>query len=155
MFVPPFSALVAALQLQQVNLDQGARVEVPANFLKFLLQCLLTSADFDSAAYMNANPEIKGSMEEASSKEAQLHFIRHGYFEGRRGGSPMFDESYYLERYPDVAKALEAGIANSASDHYYEFGGIEWRAPNRDVEVDIEVWREVLEGNSEAQAAPE
>lgn len=154
MFVPLYNVLVAALDLEKAHLDADTTVRVPAKFLKFLLQCLLTYTDFDSVSYLRDNPDIKNKLAEASPKEAQLHFIRHGYFEGRRGGSPTFDESWYLSRYPDVANALEAGIANSASDHYYKHGGIEWRAPNPDVEVDIKVWRKVLEGDGKREGDP-
>ena len=54
---------------------------------------------FDETFYLSVNPEVR-----ASRCDAALHYLLHGWLEGRDPG-PFFSTNAYLDRNPDVAAA--------------------------------------------------
>lgn len=77
---------------------------------------ILSSGLFDKAYYLRRYPDVC-----ESGADPLLHFVRHGWKEGR-DPSPYFDTAYYLEKNPDVK---EAGV--NPLLHFIEHGRKEGR----------------------------
>jgi GT2 family glycosyltransferase/ubiquinone/menaquinone biosynthesis C-methylase UbiE len=75
---------------------------------------------FAAQAYLDQNFDV-----EASGMSPLLHYVRHGWREGRNP-HPFFANDWYLEQNPDV---LAAGRQNPL-DHYLQCGWREGRWPN-------------------------
>lgn len=94
------------------------------NFLR-ILPCLriylslLGTPLFDSKYYQELNPDVQ-----ISGINPLLHFIKHGWREGRNP-CVYFDLSYYLQNNPDVAAAGSNPLL-----HFLETGWQENRNPN-------------------------
>ena len=63
------------------------------------LEVIRNSLFFDSAYYLETNPDVR-----AAGADAAFHYLVHGGQEGRDPG-PFFSTRVYLARYPDVAEA--------------------------------------------------
>jgi hypothetical protein len=73
---------------------------------------------FDENYYLATYPDVA-----AGGMDPAIHYIIHGWQEGRRPG-PGFDPAFYLTEYPDVAAA---GI--NPLLHYAQLGRLEGRRP--------------------------
>jgi hypothetical protein len=86
---------------------------------------------FDPAFYLGAYPEVR-----ASKMDPWVHFLNHGYVEGRNpsaasavcksAGQPdWFDAAYYLDNYPEVrASKIDPWV------HFLNHGYVEGRRPS-------------------------
>ena len=136
---------MSALNANRSTLDGNGRVEVPAKFLKLLIQIALASADFDESGYLARNPDVARAIERGEIESARVHYIGFGYFEGRQGAGPEVDEKWYLQKYPDVAAAVRERKIPSAKDHFHAIGAGEGRSPNSELEEDAKQWKEALQ----------
>ena len=146
MFVPPYASILAALGTDPARIKKEGTVEMPREFLDMLLRCLLYLEDFDEKAYLDANPDVKGAVRAAEVKNGRSHYVGFGYFEGRKARATDVNEAWYLKTYPDVAAAVKRGDVASAAEHYAHAGVHEWRAPNRDLESEVKMWKQAVKG---------
>jgi len=83
-----------------------------------LVEVIRQSNLFDDAYYTASNPDVA-----ASGIDPALHFLRHGWKEGRKP-SPGFDPVFYLRQYPDVA-----ATGGNPLLHFARLGRAEGRHP--------------------------
>lgn len=141
MYVPPFDVLLSALGLMPSDIDEGKSVTIPSSLFKLLLERALASGEFDEQQYLQKNPDIKEGVQRRQVVSAAWHYTRFGYFEKRRGGTPLVDEAWYRRTYPDVAHAIRAGRIRSASEHFEIAGAKEWRAPSEGRISEVREWK--------------
>lgn len=141
MFVPPFQAILQAIETDEAALNAAGRVTLPLELFKLLLSAIALSEEVDEAKYLAAYPDVAKALREETGFPPLLHFARHGYFEGRRTFAEAFDADYYLKSNPDVARSIERGEFASAEAHYFACGRGELRAPSENAEREIAVWR--------------
>jgi hypothetical protein len=144
MYVLPPDALSAALDINLGTLNEQCAVSVPGPLLRHLLQLAVAAGDFDEQSYLAANPDVAQAIKAGKLRNARLHYVSQGYFEGRRGGHPRVDEAWYLKRNPDVAEAVKAGTVASGSEHFVARGAEELRAPAAKYEKDCQRWAVLL-----------
>ena len=143
MFVPPYDAILNALGTSREELEGEEKMSIPTDFLRFLLQRLVETSDFDTTVYLGANPDIADAIRRRRIADAKQHYISYGYLEGRRGATKV-DESWYLQANPDVADAVRKRMQKSGQDHYNEGGSIEFRTPNKALEEQVKMWATLL-----------
>lgn len=80
---------------------------------------LEASGLIDTSWYQTEYPDVR-----SAGISPALHFVQHGWQEGRRP-NPLFDTAWYLTNYPDV----KAASVNPLT-HYFKFGANEGRLPN-------------------------
>jgi hypothetical protein len=144
MYVPPLEVLLKNLNLTLGEFTGAESVTIPVSFFRFLLQLVLVDCDFDAESYLEANPDIAIAVRNGAIRDARLHYVGDGYFEGRRGGTPAVDEDWYAATYLDVAAALRSGQVKSAAQHFQATGAAELRAPSPDYVVDAVQWGKAL-----------
>jgi hypothetical protein len=149
--VPPYHVLMDALQDSLGGSVTSPVLQTPRQLLDFLLSMVIKCLPFDEAGYLEANPDVRRSIELGDVAGAKEHFCRYGYFEHRVGGTPNIDEAWYQATNPDVAEAIRTGAVESARDHYSRWGAAEWRAPNRESVALIEFWRSLLVPRHDAE----
>lgn len=147
MFVPSAESLTNALNASKSSLDGNGSMEVPAKFLKLLLQIALAASDFDEEGYLKKNPDVGKAIDRGEVESARVHYIGYGYFEGRQGAGPEVDEKWYLQNYPDVAAAVRERKISSAKDHFHAVGAGEGRSPNSNLQDDAQQWKGALKGD--------
>jgi hypothetical protein len=145
MYVPPYQAILKKLNATKEQIDRNERISVPGQLLKELLKMAVAQCDFDEEDYLRQNPDVGAAVQSGKVDSGWDHFIGFGYFEGRRGGMPVFDEAWYLRRNPDVSAAVDSGALGSAVQHFYSVGGVEGRSPNREVETEAQRWKNVMQ----------
>lgn len=145
MYVPHYDALLNSIGTSRAELDGASEVSVPLGLFKFLMQLAVTSADFNEAGYLKANPDVAEAIRKGEIESARLHYIGFGYFEGRLGATPEVDEKWYLRSYPDVGSAVKAGQLQSGSQHFSMVGASEGRSPSVRYENDAAQWKKVLQ----------
>jgi hypothetical protein len=150
MFVPPYASILASLGTDPARVKKEGTVEVPREFLDMLLRCLLYLEEFDEKAYLEANPDVKAAVRTGEVKSGRSHYVGFGYFEGRQADPIQVNEAWYLKTYPDVAMAVKRGEVASGAEHYALAGIHEWRAPNRDLESEVKMWKQALKGTVNA-----
>jgi hypothetical protein len=145
MYFPPAALLMRALRITPARLDGTTRIGVPAAALKLLLMQMAALMPFDADFYRARNPDL------APLSDAGLHqhFFTHGWFEGRAGAPVPLDEAHYLAASPQARAALADGRVASAAEHFLAVGAAEGIAPNKAMEQQAALWRQVL-----AQADP-
>ena len=148
MYIPPLESLSRHLALPSLALETEQTVQLPARFLKMLLQLAVAHCDFDEPDYLAKNPDVKDAVARGEVESGFVHYIGFGYFEGRRGGIPSVDEAWYTKKYPDIAAAIAAGTIKSASEHFYNIGAAEGRSPNQAYEVEAAQWKKALVGGT-------
>jgi hypothetical protein len=79
---------------------------------------------FDAVQYLANYPDLLVAFG-ADSDTATLHYIQHGFFEGRTG-QPLFDAFQYLANYPDLQAAFGTD-SEAATLHYVQQGFFEGR----------------------------
>jgi hypothetical protein len=150
MFVPPYASILAALGTDPARAKREGSVEIPREFLDMLLRCLLYLEDFEEKTYLDANPDVKAAVRAGEVKSGRSHYVGFGYFEGRQANPAEVNEAWYLKTYSDVATAVKRGEVASAAEHYTLAGVHEWRAPNRDLESEVKMWKQALKGSVSA-----
>ena len=133
-----------AMNLDKPSLNGSGTVQVPASFLKLLLQIALSAAEFDEEAYIKENPDVANAVAGGKVESAHVHFIGFGYFEGRQGGGPEVDEEWYLKKYPDVATGIRNGQIKSAKQHFHLVGAAEGRSPNAEQQDSAAQWKKAI-----------
>jgi hypothetical protein len=107
---------------------------------------LISALPFDEEFYASTYPDLAAARDARSIADLRMHFLQHGYLEGRLGAEPDVDENFYKKTYPDVAIAISRGEVRSAVDHYVKAGAAEGRAANP---MDLQarrIWLEILGG---------
>ncbi|WP_048810325.1 glycosyltransferase [Candidatus Methylacidiphilum infernorum] len=87
---------------------------------------ILRSSLFDRAYYLGQYPDVQ-----EAGIDPLLHYIRHGWKEGRNP-NPYFDSAYYLEKNPEVKAAGVNPLL-----HFIENGWKEGRNPHPDFDLDL------------------
>ncbi|MCK1368310.1 hypothetical protein [Bradyrhizobium sp. 62] len=146
MFVPSCESLLNALNVDKFALDGNGQINVPARFLKLLVQVALAASEFDEERYLRENPDVAKAVGRGELESAHMHYIGFGYFEGRLGGGSAVDSDWYLSKYPDVATAVKDGRVKSAEAHFHSIGGGEGRCPAPDYEADAGQWESAIRG---------
>ena len=144
MYVPPLNALLKVIGCSRRDFDSTNKVEVPAPFLRLLLQFAVVNSDFNESGYLNANPDVAEGVKSKAVESALLHYIAYGYFEGRVGATPDVDEAWYLRAYPDVMASVKAGQIKSAKEHFLIIGAAEGRSPNVQNQLEAFQWQKAL-----------
>ena len=146
MYVPPFESILRSLATTKFDLEKSKEVTIPVGLLKLLLQMAVAYSDFDEENYLSANPDVRDAVKHGAIESGRLHFIGFGYFEGRKGGTPVVDESWYLRKYPDVVAGIKNGKISSASHHFDSVGAGEGRSPNAEQQDNAAQWKEAIQG---------
>ena len=109
MFVPPFDSLLRAIGITREEFENSAEVVIPTELFKLLLQVTVVNSDFNTKAYLKANPDVAEAIRNGSTEDARVHYVGFGFFEGRDGATPEVDEAWYLRTYSDVAGGVRSG----------------------------------------------
>jgi hypothetical protein len=139
-FVPHFDVILAELGLTRSQFEAGPSVTVPKELFKLLFRGVLQQSDFDDAYYFSRNSDVKKALDSKKISSGRDHFIRTGYFEGRKGLKATVDEDWYSDTYKDIGEALEKKVISSAEEHYRALGEVEWRIPSRKVAAEVRSW---------------
>lgn len=144
MYVPPLNAVLQVIGCARKDFNSANRIEVPAPFLRLLLQLAIINSNFNETGYLKANPDVAEAVKAGFVESPLLHYIGYGYFEGRLGGTPDVDETWYLRSYPDVRASIKAGDIKSAKDHFELVGAAEGRSPNAEYQPEAFQWKKAL-----------
>jgi len=144
MYVPPLESLYRHLGIPPLLFDGEQQVQIPAKFLKIVLQLAIAHCDFDEPDYLEKNPDVRNVVARGEVESGLIHYVGYGYFEGRRGGIPSVDEKWYNKQYPDVAAGIVAGKIKNATEHFYSVGAAEGRSPNQANEIEAAQWKNAL-----------
>ena len=120
------------------------QVTIPATLFRFLLSQAARYTKLDEEEYMRRNPDVAIAIRQGIWTTAHDHYAASGYFEGRTGAGVVVSESWYLKANPDVARAVKDGEWKSAEDHYFRQGMFEWRVPNKELQDDITIWKDMV-----------
>lgn len=145
MFTPRFEALLGLAGLDSAAYTKSDKVTLDKDLFEFLVRVMVLAGEFDEAAYLEANEDVRTAIRRGEIKDAFVHYINSGYFEERDGTWPQVDEDWYLQRYPDVAKGVKSGDLLSGQAHYQGSGYREWRIPSPAAREKMAPWRAVLE----------
>jgi hypothetical protein len=146
MYVPQFDSVLRSIGIDRASFERSAKIAVPKEVFKLLVQVALANSDFNEEGYLKANPDIADAVRKGTVDDTRMHYIGFGYFEGRSGGTPPVDERWYLSTYSDVAQAVKLGKVASASEHYDVIGGSEGRSPSAEYVPVAEQWKKALVG---------
>ena len=86
---------------------------------------------FNVKAYLNANQDIKLSLNNAELKDITTHVKKTGLKDIEKGLRKFhdmfepFDEEYYLKLRPDVKAAVEKKAFRTGFDHFCQYGSCE------------------------------
>jgi hypothetical protein len=144
MYIPQLDAVLKHLNIDRDHLDYVKSVDVPISLLKLLLQIAVAAGDFNEAGYLASNPDIEAAVKQRKVDDPKMHYIRFGYFEGRKGATPPVDERWYRNKYPDVATAINSGALQSAAEHFEVQGAFEGRPPSASFEADAQEWKKAF-----------
>lgn len=144
MYVPHYDALLHNIGTSRAMLEGKTEVTIPVSLFKFLLQVTVAGGEFNEKGYLATNPDIQDAVRSGEVRDPRLHYIRFGYFEGRRGGTPEVDEDWYRRTYSDVGTAIRTGKITSAKEHFGVIGAEEFRAPSAAFEIDTKQWKSAL-----------
>jgi hypothetical protein len=141
MYIPPFDSLLNALGLTKADLEDEGSVRIPGRAFKLLVKAVLASEHFDEDLYLRDNPDVLRAVRANEIESGFHHFVKFGYFEGRKGGLPAVDERWYANEYPDISSGLKQGKIESATSHFHSAGAAEGRSPSAEFEDDAEQWK--------------
>jgi hypothetical protein len=130
MYFPPYKQLLEAATGAAGQLPENQKLTVSKVLLDFLIQAALSSFEFDEAAYLAANPDLKTALGKSGELTPHQHFVGYGYFEGRDGTMPRVDEKWYLSTYKDVGEAVAKKMLKSGAEHFRISGAAEGRSPS-------------------------
>ena len=106
----------------------------------------IANSNFNAKGYLKTNPDVAEAVRSGTIRDAQLHYVGFGFFEGRGGGTPEVDEAWYLRTYTDVADAVKSGQIASATEHFRVIGASEGRSPSSTYSLAAEQWKKALNG---------
>ena len=144
MYVPHYDALLHNIGTSRALLEGKAEVTIPVSLFKFLLQVAVAGGEFNEKGYLATNPDVQDGVRSGGVQDPRMHYIRFGYFEGRRGATPEVDENWYRRTYSDVGAAVSSGKLASAKEHFTLIGAEEFRAPRAAFEVDATEWKSAI-----------
>jgi hypothetical protein len=127
-YLPPFDIVMGLLVFFEIKGEQYAVIS-KADLVK-LIKLFLAGAAIDEEWYQHHYKDIRSAIASGGFPSARLHFINHGYFEGRLAFPHKVNEASYIARYPDIANGIAGGIIKSATQHYVEYGYKEGRTPD-------------------------
>jgi hypothetical protein len=143
--IPPNGrVLLDALMITPEMMRSLPKVPVPVRALRALLSILVATLPFDEEFYATTYPDLAKARDAGSIADLRMHFLEHGYLEGRLGAKPQVDEDFYRETYPDVAKAIASRKMRSALEHYVTAGASEGRVANPGDLQARRVWLDIL-----------
>jgi hypothetical protein len=141
MYIPHYDALLHAIGTSREQLKDKTEVTIPVSMFKLLLQQTLLNGEFNVAGYLAANKDIQDAVKKNQMPDPKSHYIKFGFFEGRRGATPPVDESWYRRTYSDIATALSRGELTSGAAHFDMIGAEEFRAPSASFINDALEWK--------------
>ena len=124
-YVPPLRLLSCAGEVDCSKTD----VTLPLESFCAILRAAFEGLAFDADWYIATYPDVALAITEGVVPDAVTHFVRFGYFEGRRPRSFDVDQRWYEEAYEDVADAIRSGVVSDARAHFNSNGYFEPRAP--------------------------
>jgi len=130
MYVPHYDAILRGIGTTREALDAKTEMTIPVSLFKFLLKIAVRQADFNMPGYLGANRDIQDAAKKGQVPDAAHHYVNFGFFEGRRGATPVVDESWYRRNYLDIAAAVRRGDISSGGEHFNSMGAEEFRAPS-------------------------
>jgi hypothetical protein len=125
-YVPPLRVLSGAGEIERSE----TRIALPMEAFYALLRAAFSGASFDADWYISTYPDVATAISEGIVPDAVTHFVRFGYFEGRRPRSFDVNPRWYEDAYDDVAGAIRSGAISDARSHYNANGYFEPRAPD-------------------------
>jgi len=128
-YVPPYSQLRQRLTISSES--DVLLVAAKLDDLEEFVRSMLFAIPFDEDWYRKAYPDIDQAITQGLLGSGREHFVRDGYFEGRRPFAMNVDEQWYLSHYDDIASAVAARIFPSANEHFASHGYEEGRLPCR------------------------
>jgi hypothetical protein len=146
MYIPHYDAILHAIGTNRTDQNGKSEITIPMSLFKFLLQIAVVHGEFNQAGYLAANRDVQEAIKKGQVRDAKLHYVGFGFFEGRRGATPMVDENWYRRNYADVGAAVRAGSINSAGEHFTTIGAEEFRAPASNYESDASEWKRACRG---------
>lgn len=124
-YVPPLRVLSRLGTIHQTETD----ITLPLEALHALIRAAFTGSTFDAAWYRETYADVAAAIADGLVPDEISHFIRFGYFEGRRPREFTVDTAWYEANYADVAAAIRAGKVADATAHFNSNGYLEPRAP--------------------------
>ena len=126
-YLPPFEILKSYITRSKVRGE--LRISCSYDDLLHMLRRLIAGIEVDEAWYLERYQDIAKAVHEGNIQSAQLHFVNHGYFEGRLPFPILVDERYYLTQNSGIADHVNRGILASGQQHFDENGYTEGRLP--------------------------
>jgi hypothetical protein len=124
-YVPPLRLLANAGDMDRS--DKQITLSLEAFYA--ILRAAFAGPAFDADWYIATYPDVSTAITDGIVPDAVTHFVRFGYFEGRRPRSFDVDPPWYEDAYEDVAGAIRSGIISDARAHFNANGYFEPRAP--------------------------
>ncbi len=126
-YLVPFSVLKGATRVVSLR----GQLKIDMNYDEYLdvLRKLLRAVPVDETWYLETYPDVADAIHAGTYRNAQSHFVEHGYFEGRLPSKLQINEAWYLDTYPDVKTGIAEGTITSAADHFRTHGYEEGRLP--------------------------
>jgi hypothetical protein len=144
MYIPHYDALLHAIGTSREKLKNATEVTIPVSLLKLLLQLSLTNSEINVAGYLAANRDIQDAVKKNHVPDPKSHYLKFGFFEGRRGAAPPVDEAWYRRNYSDIAAAVRDGTIKSGAEHFDTIGAEEFRAPSASHLADALEWKKAV-----------
>ena len=146
MYVPHYDAILHAIGTSRKDLEGKTEVTVPIALFKTLLQNMVAHSEFNQSGYLAVNPDIQDAARKGQIPDPRQHYVRFGFFEGRRGATPAVDENWYRRTYADIGAAVRKGDVSTGSDHFNMIGAEEFRAPSATYEAEAAAWKRLCRG---------
>jgi hypothetical protein len=124
-YVPPLRLLSDAGEIDR----SATTISLPLESFLALVRAAFAGPAFDAEWYVATYPDVATAIATGIVPDAVTHFVRFGYFEGRRPRSFDVDPSWYEGAYEDVARAIRSGAVSDARAHFNANGYFEARAP--------------------------
>ena len=94
--------------------------------------------------YLSANKDIQDAAKKGQVPDPKAHYLKFGFFEGRRGAAPAVDEAWYRRTYTDIGAAVRKGEVTSGAEHFETIGAEEFRAPSASYLADALEWKKAV-----------
>ena len=126
MIPKPFKAVVRDTQLQ--GWDQGHEtLNISRTGFFQLVRQLIADVSVDEDFYLATYPDVAEGIRNGIVADAQDHYIRFGYVEGRLPHLEGFDPLRYREAYPDLTGREPSMTAEELVQHFVHHGHREGR----------------------------
>jgi hypothetical protein len=124
-YVPPLRLLSYVGEVDR----SATTISLPLESFLALLRAAFAGPAFDADWYAATYPDVAIAIAAGIVPDALTHFVRFGYFEGRRPRAFDVDPTWYESAYEDVASAIRSGAVSDARAHFNVNGYFEARAP--------------------------